>query len=113
MPSSRYASWALLIGTTPPIGAGQMKRPRSRRLMYSDIPRPSTHSTFSRCPLAAKDEEIAAVCGEIQHLLHLQSQAVHAAPHIGRDARQPYPPPPPPATTASAPLQNVQDPPQR
>src|SRR6202040_1567570 len=41
--------------------------------------------------LAAEHVEIAAMRIALQRLLHLDRQAVHAAPHIGVPDRQPYP----------------------
>src|SRR5204863_5535615 len=41
--------------------------------------------------LAAEHVEIAVMRIALQRLLHLDRQAVHAAPHIGVPDRQPYP----------------------
>src|SRR5947209_3575160 len=55
------------------------------------MPTPSCQRILIMAPLAAEHIEIAGVRIALQHLLHLDRQAVHAAPHIGVPDRQPYP----------------------
>ena len=58
---------------------------------------------------ASEDIEIAGVGIPLQALLNLQSQTLHAAPHIGVASRDPDPD----AVSGSSPAQNIEDPPQR
>src|SRR6516164_5074340 len=46
-----------------------------------------------RAALAAKHIEIAGVRITLERLLHLESQALHPTPHVGRASRDPHPNP--------------------
>jgi len=59
-----------------------MKRPRSSRLAYSDMPIPSCQSILIRSPLRPRNTQRSPTCGSLQALLNLQGQPAHAAPHV-------------------------------
>jgi hypothetical protein len=71
----------------PSAGVGQMKRPRSSRLVYSDIPVPQDLQQIVAA--AAKDVDAARMQIARQRLLHLQGQSVHPTPHVGGAGREP------------------------